>query len=189
MSTFELEKELLPVLRAGDLDHCEHTVVSKLKTLPRSPYHIALELSIADPPDDVAKYFDEFFRKIPTGKAKAAYAEMNGFAINPGMWWFSPFAFAEYGGHDDYDWLSDWQLDDGDRCYQIMGLEQLQEVYASDANSDEKFTEARELTDLLVVIKFQDLIRRSAPHMKALRFPLLATAHDYDFIYEVRPEH
>ena len=39
---------------------------------------------------------------------------------------------------------------------------------------------------LLVVTKFQDLIRRAAPHMRELRFPLLATAHDYEFIFETR---
>jgi hypothetical protein len=188
MSTFELEQELLPALRAGDLNRCLNTVSVKLATQPPSPYHVALELSIADPPDDVAQYFDDFFRQIPPGKAKAAYTEMNGFAINPGMWWFSPFAYVEYGGHDDYDWLSDWQFDDDNRCYQITGLESLQEVYANDSHADEQFSSSRELTDLLVVVKFQDLIRRSAALMKELRFPLLATAHDYDFIYEIRPK-
>lgn len=37
---------------------------------------------------------------------------------------------------------------------------------------------------LLVVARFQDLMRRAAPLMRELRGPLLATAHDYDFIYE-----
>jgi hypothetical protein len=68
----------------------------------------------------------------------------------------------------------------------ITGLEALQEIYASDAFRDRRFSDACEVTCLLVVIKFQDLIRRAALHMQELRFPLLATAHDYDFIYEVR---
>jgi hypothetical protein len=38
-----------------------------------------------------------------------------------------------------------------------------------------------------MVTKFQDLIRGAAPYMRELRFPLLATAHDYDFIFETRP--
>jgi hypothetical protein len=186
-SAYELEQELLPALRAGDLDQCEQTVAAKLSSLKKSPYHIALDLSITNSLVEVAGYFDEFFLQLPPGKAKAAYTEMNGFAINPSLWWCSPFAYQNYGGHDDYDWLSNWQSGDFD-ILTITGLEPLQEVYASDASGSKRFTKARELTDLLVVIKFQELIRRSAPHMKELHFPLLATAHDYDFIYEVRPQ-
>jgi hypothetical protein len=69
----------------------------------------------------------------------------------------------------------------------ITGLEQLQEVYASPAFREERFENAVELADLLVVIKFQSLIQKAASHMRLLRFPLLATAHDWDFIAEVLP--
>jgi hypothetical protein len=89
------------------------------------------------------------------------------------------------GGHQDYDWISNWQSEDSGSIA-IEGLESLQAVYASDAFRDERYSDACDVTDLLVVIRFQDLIRRAAPYMQELRFPLLATAHDYDFIYEIR---
>lgn len=114
----------------------------------------------------------------------AAYTEMNGFCINPDLWFCDLFAYHQYGGHDDYDWLADWQSEESG-SFVIEGLEPLQAVYASDAFRDKRFADASMLTDLLVVIKFQDLIRRASRHMQELRFPLLATAHDYDFIYEV----
>ncbi len=66
----------------------------------------------------------------------------------------------------------------------ITGLEPLQEVYASDAFRTEEFDDACDLAGLLVIIKFQDLVRRAAPQMRELKFPLLVTAHDYDFIFE-----
>ena len=112
---------------------------------------------------------------------------MNGFGINPDLWFCNAFAYGQYGGGDDYDWLSLWQSEDSGICI-IQGLEPLQEVYASDAFRDERFSDACDITDLLVVIKFQDLIQRAAPHMLQLHFPLLVTAHDYDFIYEIRPD-
>jgi hypothetical protein len=43
------------------------------------------------------------------------------------------------------------------------------------------------MSSLLVVIKFQNFIRKAATHMKHLDFPLLVTAHDFDFIAEVSP--
>jgi hypothetical protein len=184
--SFELQDQLLPVLRAGDIVQCEQTVAARLASLPRSPFHSILDLAIDNSPSDVASYFDEFFRAQPRDKVEAAYTEMNGFGINPNLWFCSPFAYQQYGGHDDYDWLSNWQSDDYDHL-PITGLEALQAVYASNAFRDKRVTDARDITSLLVVIKFQDLIRRAVSRMEELRFPLLVTAHDYDFIYEARP--
>ena len=86
---------------------------------------------------------------------------MNGFDINPDRWFFDVFAYTEYGGHDDHDWIADWQSESYDDMT-ITGLEQLQEVYASPAFRDKRFTDASYLAGLLVVTKFQDLIRRAA---------------------------
>ncbi len=110
---------------------------------------------------------------------------MNGFNINADRWFFDVFAYEQYGGHNDYNWLSDWQSQYYPEMT-ITGLEPLQEVYAGDAFWSGKYAAACDLTDLLVVIKFQDLIRRAVPHMRELEFPLLATAHDFDFIFEAQ---
>ena len=182
---FALQDELSPVLRTGDLKECERVVGERLAGLPASPFHLILDLEVSNRPEEVADYFDDFFRQQPRGKIKAAYTEMNGFDINPNLWFCSPFAYQSYGGHDNYDWLSDWQSDDYD-LLPITGLEPLQSVYDSDAFRDQKYEDACSVASLLVVIRFQDLIRRSADQMQELRFPLLATAHDYDFIFEVR---
>ena len=183
---FSLQKELEPVLRAGDIIQCEKSVSEALAVVPDSPFHSILHLSITNNPVEVASYFDDFFRREALRfEIAAAYTETNGFDINPGRWFFAPFAYVRYGGRDNYDWISDWQSDDY-RDMTLTGLEPLQNVYASDAFGNEKFNEACTVTCLLVVIKFQDLIRRAAAHMKELRFPLLATGHDFDFIYEVR---
>ena len=184
--SFELQDQLTPILRVGDLAQCDRIVSSRLAALPQSPFHSILNLAITASPTDVAGFFDEFFRQQPSGKVKAAYTEMNGFDINTDLWFCTPFAYKRYGGHDDYDWLSDWQSEDFNHLV-IEGLELLQQAYASDAFRDERFDDACSVTSLLVVIRFQDLIRRAAARMLLLGFPLLATAHDYDFIYEVRP--
>jgi len=184
----ELQKQLSPLLRAGDLGQCERTLTKQLAALPPSPFHVILDLSITTDPKAVAAWFDEFFQKQRLRfTIDAAYTEMNGFCINPDLWFCDAFAYKRYGGHDDYDWLSGWQSEDSGSMV-IEGLESLQRVYASDAFRDKRFSDACDVTDLLVVIKFQDLIRRSVPHIQAMRFPLLATAHDYDFIYEARPD-
>ena len=67
-------------------------------------------------------------------------------------------------------------------------MEALQAVYASSAFGDESFRRSADLSGLLVVIKFQKFIKRAAAQMKLLRFPLLVSAHDFDFIAEFGPQ-
>lgn len=186
--SFELQNQLMPNLRAGDLLQCERIVSARLASLPRSPFHIILDLTITTDPKALAAGFDELFKQQGARfKLEAAYTELNGFDFNTDLWFGQTFGFEKYGGLDDFDWLSNWQSD-GEDGFVVHGLEPLQKVYASGAFGDERFDAASSITSLLIVIRFQDLIRRTALHMKELRFPLLATAHDYDFIYEFRPD-
>ena len=179
-----LQKQHAPALRAGDLARCERELTAQLAALPRSPFHSILDLSITTEAKAVANWCDDFFRRESARiKIGAAYVEMNGFNVNPGLWFFNAFAYRRYGGHDDYDWLADWQSDDSG-VMAIKGLEPLQKVYDSDAFQDGRFSDACDVTDLLVVVKFQNLIQEASLHMQELRFPLLATAHEFDFIYE-----
>ncbi len=187
MSTIQLQRQLSPLLRVGDLTQCERLVSDKLAELPRTPFHVILNLSITTDPELAGEWFDDFIRKEDKRfPIKAVYTEMNHFCVNPDLWFFYAFAFEQYGGHEKYSWLSRWQSEDSEDVA-IEGLEELQAVYASDAFRDKRFRDAGYLTDLLIVIKFQDLIRRASPHMREFHFPLLATAHGHDFIYEIRP--
>lgn len=183
---FELVDELSPVLRTGDLESCERRIAERLAALPESPFHIALDLRVTNDVRDIAAHFDGFFRQESARfDIAAAYTEMNGFDINPERWYFDVFAFKTYGGHADYDWLSDWESERYPEMT-ITGLEPLQEVYEN-SYGERRFEDASDLAALLVVTRFQDLVRRSAAEMSELSYPLLATAHDYeDFIYEAR---
>ena len=172
----DLERELTPILRSGDTTTCELKIAQALEALPKSPFHVALDLSISTPSAEVAEFFDGFFQQEASHfKMEAAYTEM------VGLWNFNAFGYSQYGGHDDYEWLTDWQS----RPYDDMtltGLEPLQE-----ARYDQEFREAYYVAHLLAIAKFQDLIRRAASQMRELRFPLLATGHEYEFIFEARP--
>lgn len=66
-------------------------------------------------------------------------------------------------------------------------MEALQAVYASSTFREKSFRINADLSSLLVVIRFQKFIKRAAAQMKLRRFPLLVTAHDFDFIAEFGP--
>lgn len=185
---FQIMEQLQPVLRTGNLEACEKTAVEKIRELHPSPVDLSIQVDISNDPADAAKAFDDFFEtEAKRLVIAAAYTEMNGFDINPHLWFCDFFAYASYGGHGDYDWLSDWQSEVFPR-YTIRGMEALQAVYASSAFGDESFRRSADLSGLLVVIKFQKFIKRAAAQMKLLRFPLLVSAHDFDFIAEFGPQ-
>src|SRR2546422_4869931 len=58
---FELQEQLTPALRAGNLEYCERRIAESLRGLPDSPFHIVSGLAITNKPQAVAAYFDEFF--------------------------------------------------------------------------------------------------------------------------------
>jgi hypothetical protein len=187
---FSTMERLRPALLRGDLKACESEVAGELQKLASTPFHLVLDLSITNDPANAARHFDRFFdvesKRFQIG---AAYTEMNGFDINPGRWYCDLFAYTADGGHEEYDWISDWQSNRFDD-YEINGLERLQEVYASQAFRAKENRAASYMSSLMVVVKFQRFMERAASHMKALQFPLYVTAHDFDFIaaFDPRPE-
>lgn len=89
---------LEPVLRAGNLEACEKTVVEKIRQLPRSPFDLSIEVDISNDPANAAKTFDDFFGKEAERiRIAAVYTEMNGFDINSDLWFCDFFAYTSYG--------------------------------------------------------------------------------------------
>jgi hypothetical protein len=181
MRWYELAQKLEPQLRKGEIECCIDQVVGHLKNLSNSPFHIVIDLDFTNSIADVSKYLQEFLDK--SDGLKAIYTETNGFDINPDQWYFDLFGYNNYGGTEDLEWLSDWQAE-SEQGALLTGMEELQRVYASKAFSTPEYDEASEFTSLLVVLKFQKLINESAKALSDLNVPILATSHDYDFIYE-----
>lgn len=193
MGWFEIAKQIIPDLRKGDLYACINRVKEKLEELPETPFHNVVNFRFTNKPEDVVKYIKKFIRKESKKiDVKAIYIEMNGFDINPEQWFFDLFAYETFGGHDGYDWLADWKSEEYESMT-LTGLEAIQEVYANyeDGEYDEDdndFSIDRDICSLLIVLYFQDIIRQSVSLIKDLNVLILATAHDYDLIYEYRAE-
>ena len=169
---FDTMEQLTPQLRAGDLIGCESGAIDALLKLPESPFHIVAKLAISNDPSDAARHFDAFYKaESERFEVKAVYTEMNGFDINANRWFCDLFAFAEDGGLEDVDWLCEWQSESFDD-YTILGLEELQEVYDSEAFRDPSNRDASYLCSIVVVTKFQRFMQRAVAQMTELRSPL-----------------
>jgi hypothetical protein len=180
MDWMEVAQEAEEFLRKGDLEKCEKMVEESFDKTEPSPFHLVTTQNFTNDPSEIAKNIDDFiaFQKKKF-EVKAVYVETNGFDINPDEWYYDIFGYKKYGGHDDHDWLAEWDSDD----YQglvLTGMEKLQKVYENEDLSDKESGKS----SLLVVIRFQQLIQKTIPLLKSRKIPILATGHDYDFIFE-----
>ncbi len=175
MDKFELQSWLQELLEAGELDRAVLELEEKLLELSNSPFQEILRLKFTNSPQAIADVIDRFIeRESDRFKVEAVYTETNGFAYNPNCWWFSFFAYQKYGGLEDHDWLSGWNsLDRDDELLQLTGMESLQRIYQNlmdgefDSPAEKSgalWDEARVLCTLLVVCRFQLLIREAAQH-------------------------
>jgi len=184
---YELSQIIEPHLREGNLDHCTDQVRDALLLLPDSPFHIVTDLDFTNDPTAIAGHFDAFLaRERARFDIEAVYTETNGFDINPDRWYFDLFAYDNYAGLNNLDWLAEWKSENF-RGMTLTGMEPLQSIYDSDSFGSQQYSTAVEFASLYVVVRFQALISRSAPLMEYLKCPLLATSHDYDFVFEFKP--
>lgn len=183
MDWFDLAEKLSPIVRAGDTQTAITHISEQLAKIPKSPFHLVLDLEFTNEPAFIARHLERFVAQS-SNELKVIYGEANGFYINPDRWFLNWFGYRTYGGHESYDWLSDW--DEGpSEDLTLTGMEPLQKVYASEIAGSDEFSDANDFCTLMIVAKFQDLIRRVTPHMTSVSIPILATAHDFDFIAEI----
>lgn len=182
---------IMPLLQTGAFAEAEATLVKWMAAEPTSPYHIISDLQITNDPRDCAEYFDRFYERGSGDYGLGAvYTEMNGFVINPDLWFCDAFGFDAHGGTDNFDWLGSFGPAT-DEHYVIDGLEDLQRVFLEERTSRpdrQRHADAHLLAEALVIVKFQRFLQSAQTHMKKLNCPLLASAHDYiEFIVEIRP--
>ncbi len=180
---FETIDQLIPILEKKGVERCEEYVASKLSTLKTTPFHKVLEFDITNEPILAAEHFDRFFEWESRSKViGAAYIEMNAFDINPDRWYCDGFVYEADGGNDDFDWLADFDESASTDQLQVDGLETLQRVFANEKFSEDVYDDARCLSSILVVLKFQKFIKQSIGLMSHCTFPVYASAHDFDLV-------
>ena len=191
MDCFSLQDEMMPWIVKGDVDSCLKRTEVELREIPETPYHQILDLSFSNPSEQVAGHIRRFLQANESKKICSVYLEMNGFDINTDEWYYDLFGFDHNGGHEDYEWLCDWQTDHFDGLV-LTGMEALQKTYEEFLNSEaqktvpEHSTQEDEMCSLALVQKFQKLIQGATELIGTFDGSIFTTAHDYEFIAEFK---
>src|ERR1700741_1813363 len=130
LNWLQVQNDLQPKLADGNVSSLIEYCENELKNFPPTKYHEILDKNLYHLIDPLILWVDKFHKRVSEDiDIEAMYCEMNGFTINPDLWFIDLFAFDTYEGNEDLDWLADWQ--DGHSTladsFTITGLEKLQE--------------------------------------------------------------
>ena len=193
---FELADDIGKLLKDDNLDKAILLVETKLKELTPTDFNKLLGKNLLHQTDKLVDYFTDFHKKVKSNlDIKAIYGEMNSFTINCDLWFLDLFVYDKVGGLDDTDWLADWEEGNStEERFPLTGYEELQKVYQdyqdNEKYSDSKIQAASDLAELLIMLRYQELIRAVTRTAKQkdlpwATIPVFATVHDnYDTVYK-----
>ena len=192
---FDLADELNEYLIENRLDDAIILAEKKLNELPKTEFHKIIARDLKPLTENLVDYISSFYTQAKKQfDIKAIYSEMNGFTINYDLWFIDLFAYNELGTLDDLDWLADFETSSNESMI-ISGFEDLQTVYEdymeNEKWKDKELEKACEICELIIILRLQELFKeaKNIANQRNLSWkdiPLLATAHDYDIIYEAK---
>ena len=191
---YNLDNEIKKLVETNKIDNAIEFAESELKKIPVTNFHKVLGRDFLKLTDDLVESISYFYEKAKKEIAvKAIYSEMNGFTINYDLWFLQLFAFETCGGIDDTDWLGDYEFTINELMV-LSGMEDIQSAYENymkkEKWTDKVFESAKEVCDLIIILRFQELFKKSIDVAKQKNLtwseiPIFATAHDYDILYKV----
>ncbi|MEL6408052.1 MAG: hypothetical protein AAFR81_27025 [Chloroflexota bacterium] len=157
-------------------------VATQLNKMPPSPFHTVLQYDFQNDCVNLLRHFRSF--KESKSAIRIIYAEMNGFYINPDDWYFELFGYTHSKLNTNYGWLADWDSKFSKQV-SLIGMEKFMQVYKSHYISDNvTYQKAKDLADLLIVLKFQQLLAGCLQASK-LNCSVIVSAHEYDLFFKL----
>jgi hypothetical protein len=193
---FELYDDIGKLLKDDKLDEAIMLAETKLKEQTTTDFNKLLGKNLLHQTDKLVDFFSNFYNRVKGNlDIKAIYGEMNDFTINCDLWFLDLFAYDKVGGLDDTDWLAEWeQGNSSQESFALIGYEELQATYQDYMDNkkykDSKMEAASDVAELLIMLRYQELIRAVTKTAKQKdlpwsTIPVFATVHDnYDTVYK-----
>jgi hypothetical protein len=194
----KVESKLIPeiyrLIEGKPIAEAINAVKTSFSEIPMTPFHAVAEKDFLPSAEALADHLVGFHETVSrTFEPAAIYCEMNGFTINPELWYLDVGAYREYGGLEDPSWLCHHEHPRYS-LFELRGWEDVQKLYARylwnlTATLEVRF--AKTVAEFLIVLRFCELVAKAHEQAKTKatafkRIPLLANAHDYDCLYESR---
>ena len=194
---FDLFDAVVKIMTEKGPDQAALFVERKMRALESDLFKGSIDNRFTNDPADIGRVIGRFVQKSREalgGELRAVYLEMNGFDINPDLWFFDLFGYTRYGDDPkDLEWLSDWDTEsDPNESVTLTGLEAVQKDFERYGKlSGYEKTAAVTACDhalMLVMLRFVQLIDKAVKSMEPpCTVPALATAHDFEAVHRILP--
>ncbi len=124
---------------------------------------------------------------------KSICAELNKIALSPDNWDIEMYAYDNFGGSQNFDWLNEWQHENKDRDnFSLKGFEDLQKAFKKYKEADEAEKEAKsisaKLCEILVILRLFELFEATyklalEDEKKWTKNPLIVKADGNELVY------
>ena len=128
---FEFAKELDKLIIKKKIEEAIEIAEEKLETIPQSAFHKILDRGFAYQADNLVCFIEDFYVSVKEElKIKSIYVEMNGFTINPDLWYVDVFALDRKGSIDNLEWMNlKREYSTVQNEFILKGLEQVQTAF------------------------------------------------------------
>jgi len=191
----ELSQKLQNLLQENKITECIEIAENELEKNPKTNFHkIIGRKDLLKQAKKLNKWIGKF-NKSANKKIylKSLCAEMNRIDINPNNWYLDIFAYDNYGGDRNFDWLGEWQHENPDKdSFTLKGFEDIQTVFKNfkedDKSKDETLSKSAKLCEMLVILRLFELFEAAhnlaiEKEKKWIKIPVIVKADGNELIY------
>ena len=192
MNVYEFENSISELIKAGEIDEAIVLTEAELNKIPKNDFHKIIGRNLLNLTDDTDEFLNAVYQKSieEISNVESIYCEMNGFTINPDLWFVTGMSFTFCNDLDDTDWLADYDFF-FEMALVIKGYEDLQKTYR-DYVKNEKWDleDSADLCAIIITLRLLELFRETFKIFKDksdwTKIPVFVTSHDSELIYKTK---
>lgn len=190
----ELSGKLQNLLHENKITRCIEIAEEELKKQPKTDFHkIIGRTELLKQSKKISKWIGKFY-KAANKKIylKSICAELNKIETNTDNWDIELFAYDNYGGSQNRDWLEEWQHENRESDnFTLKGFEDIQKAFKKFRESDETQSTAAELCGLIIVLRLFELFDAARnlaleKEKKWTKIPVIVKAEGNELVYEMK---
>lgn len=193
MNVYEFENNVISKLvKEGEIDKAIRLTEEEFLKIPKNDFHKILGRNLLDLTNDTNEFLNIVYQKSieEINDVKSIYCEMNGFTINPDMWFVTGMSFTFCNDLSDTDWLADYDYY-FEMALVIKGYEDLQKTYDNFVKNEKwDLEESAEYCAIIITLRLLELFRETYEVFKDksewAKTPLFVTSHDSELIYKTK---
>lgn len=192
MDVYEFENSICELIKIEEIDKAIELTEAELLKIPKNDFHKIIGRNLFHLIDDANEFLNAVFEKSTEEivNVKSIYCEMNGFTINPDLWFVTGMSFSFCNDLTDTDWLADY-----DHFFEmalvIEGYEDLQKIYEDYVQNEKwEYEDSAELCAIIITLRLLELFRETYKRFKDksewTKIPVFVTSHDSELIFKTK---